>query len=71
MSKWTLHRKTQAADLSGFRILRECCFKMKVDHCKTQGVTRFSFRKMVVKLMFTIEIERQYKTLWRLVDVTD
>ena len=44
---------------------------MKVDHCKTQGATRFDFRKMVVKLMFTIEIERQYKTLWRLPDVTD
>ena len=71
MSKWTLTRKTQAAPKSGLHNLREGCFKMKVDHCKNQGATMFDFRKMMVKLMFTIEIERQYKTLWRLPDVID
>ena len=69
MSKWSLIRKTEASELSGFRKLWEGCFKMEVDHCKTQGGTMFDFRKMVVKLMFTIEIERHYKTLWRLRDV--
>ena len=44
---------------------------MKVDHRKTQGGTMFDFEKLMVKLMSTIEIERQYKTLWRLADVTD
>ena len=63
MSKWTLIRKTQAAQKCGLQNLWEGCFKMKVDHCKNQGVTRFSFRKPIVKLMFTIEIERHYKTL--------
>ena len=69
MSKWTLIRKTEAFSLSGFRKSREGCFKMKVDDRKTEGVTKFSFRKMVVKLMFTTEIEQHYKTLWRLADV--
>ena len=71
MSKWTLTRKTQAAPKSGFQDLREGCFKMKVDHCKNQGVTRFSFEKHIVKLQVEIEIERQYNTLWRLRDVID
>ena len=65
MSKWTLTRKTHAAPKNEFQKLREGCFEMKVDHCKNQGATMFDFRKMMVKLMFTIEIERQYKTLWR------
>ena len=71
MSKWTLIRKTQAVEFDRLQNLWEGCFKMKVDHCKNQGATMFSFRKHMVKLMFTIEIERQYKTLWRLADVTD
>ena len=71
MSKWTLTRKTQATPKSVFQILREGCFKMKVDHCKKQGGTRFGFEKPMVKLMFTIEIERQYKTFWRLPDIID
>ena len=71
MSKWTLHRNGEATRLNGWQILRECCFKMKVDHCKNQGALMFEFRKPMVKLMFTIEIERQYKTLWMLPDVTD
>ena len=44
---------------------------MKVDHRKTQGGTRFDFQIRIVKLMFTIEIEQHYKTLWRLADVID
>ena len=60
MSKWTLIRKTEATPKSDLQILREGWFKMKVDHCKTQGATRFDFEKPMVKLMFGIEIERQY-----------
>ena len=71
MSKWTLTRKTQAATKSGLHNLREGWFKMKVDHCKNQVRTRFDFEKPIVKLMFTIEIEQHYKTLWRLRDVID
>ena len=44
---------------------------MKVDHCKNQGAARFDFQIRIVKLMFTIEIEQHYKTLWRLRDVID
>ena len=71
MSKWTLTRKTQALSKSVFQDLREGCFKMKVDHRKTQGAAMFDFEKMVVMLMFRIEIERQYTTFWRLPGVTD
>ena len=71
MSKWTLTRKTQAFPKIGFQNLREGCFKMKVDHCKNQGAAMFDFRKPIVKLMFTIEIERQYKTFWRPPDIID
>ena len=71
MSKWTLTRKTQAFPKSGFQNLREGCFKMKDDHCKNQGGTRFDFRKPMVKYMIMIEIERHYKTLRRLPDVFD
>ena len=71
MSKWTLTRKTQAATKSGLHNLREGWFKMKVDHCKNQGGTRFSFRKPIVKLMSATEIERHYKTFWRLPDIFD
>ena len=31
----------------------------------------FDFQIRIVKLMFTIEIEQHYKTLWRLADVID
>ena len=71
MSKWTLTRKTHATPKSGFQDLRKGWFKMKVDHCKNQGVTRFGFEKPIVKLQVEIEIERQYNTLWRLRDVID
>ena len=71
MSKWTLIREKEAFPFCGLQDLREGWFKMKVDHRKTQGATRFDFEKPMVKLMFKIEIERQYKTLWRLRDVTD
>ena len=71
MSKWTLIRKTEATWFDRLQNLREGCFKMKVDHCKNQGGTRFDFQIRIVKLMFTIEIEQHYKTLWRLADVID
>ena len=71
MSKWTLIRKTEATPKCSLQNLWEGCFKMKVDHCKKQGVTRFDFQIRIVKLMFTIEIEQHYKTLWRLRDVID
>ena len=71
MSKWTLIRKTEAARFNRLQNLWEGCFKMKVDHCKNQGGTMFDFQIRIVKLMFTIEIEQHYKTLWRLRDVID
>ena len=71
MSKWTLIRKTEAVRFDRLQNLREGCFKMKVDHCKNQGGARFDFQIRIVKLMFTIEIEQHYKTLWRLADVID
>ena len=71
MSKWTLIRKTEALRFDRLQNLREGCFKMKVDHCKNQGGAMFDFEKPIVKLMFAIEIERHYKTLWRLRDVID
>ena len=66
MSKWTLTRKTQAAPKSGLHNLREGCFKMKVDHCKNQGVTKFDFEKPIVKLKVRIEIEQHYNDLCKL-----
>ena len=71
MSKWTLIRKTQPGTKCSLQNLWEGCFKMKVDHCKNQGGARFDFQIRIVKLMFTIEIEQHYKTLWRLRDVID
>ena len=71
MSKWTLNRKAQPVQKCALQNLWEGCFKMKVDHCKNQGVTRFGFQIRIVKLMFTIEIEQHNKTLWRLPDVID
>ena len=50
MSKWTLIRKTKAARFDRLQNLWEGCFKMKVDHCKNQGVTRFSFEKTYSKV---------------------
>ena len=50
MSKWTLIRKTEALRFDRLQNLWEGCFKMKVDHCKNQGVTRFDFEKPIVKL---------------------
>ena len=64
MSKWTLIRKTEALRFDRLQNLWEGCFKMKVDHSKNQGVTRFACQIRIVKLMFTIEIEQHYKTLW-------
>ena len=71
MSKWTLIRKTEAFPKCGLQNLREGCFKMKVDHRKNQGKTMFELQTPMVKLMFTINIERHYKTLWRLPDIFD
>ena len=71
MSKWTLIRKTEAVRFDRLQNLWEGCFKMKVDHCKNQGAAMFDFQIRIVKLMFTIEIEQHYKTLWRLRDVID
>ena len=36
---------------------------MKGDHCKNQGVARFSFEKLIVKLKVRIEIEQHYNDL--------
>ena len=63
MSKWTLIRKTQPAQKCSLQNLWEGCFKMIVDHCKNQGVTRFSFEKPIVKLKVRIEIEQHYNDL--------
>ena len=71
MPKWTLIRKTEATSKCSLQNLWEGCFKMKVDHCKNQGAAMFDFQKPMVKLMFTIEIERHYKTFWRLPDIID
>ena len=71
MSKWTLIRKTEAARFDRLQNLWEGCFKMKVDHCKNQGATRFDFEKLIVKLKVQFEIERQYMTLSRPPDAID
>ena len=71
MSKWTLIRKTKATVKCNLQNLWEGCFKMKVDHCKNQGAARFDFQIRIVKLMFTIEIEQHYKTLWKLPGMID
>ena len=63
MSKWTLIRKTEATRFDRLQNLWEGCFKMKVDHCKNQGRTRFSFEKPIVKLKVRIEIEQHYNDL--------
>ena len=58
MSKWTLFRKTEATPKWRLQNLWEDCFKMKVDHRKNQGVTRFGFEKPMVKLKVKIENEQ-------------
>ena len=58
MSKWTLIRKTEAFRFDRFQNLWEGCFKMKVDHCKNQGVTRFGFQIRIVKLQVQICAEQ-------------
>ena len=58
MSKWTLIRKTQVATVCCLHNLRECCFKMKVDHRKTQGGTKFSFENTIVKLQVEIQTNK-------------
>ena len=63
MSKWTVGRKTEATRFDRLQNFWEGCFKMKVDHCKNQGVTRFSFEKPIVKLKVRIEIEQHYNDL--------
>ena len=63
MSKWTLIRKTEALRFDRLQNLWEGCFKMKVDHCKKQGGTRFDFEKPIVKLKVRIEIEQHYNDL--------
>ena len=56
-------RKTEALRFDRLQNLWEGCFKMKPDHCKNQGVTRFSFEKPIVKLKVRIEIEQHYNDL--------
>ena len=63
MSKWTLIRKTEAVRFDRLQNLWEGCFKMKVDHCKKQGGTKFDFEKPIVKLKVRIEIEQHYNDL--------
>ena len=58
MSKWTFYRNAQAFQKIGLQNLWEGCFKMKVDHCKNQGVTRFGFEKPIVKLKVQFEKEQ-------------
>ena len=58
MSKWTLIRKTEAFEFERLQNLREGCFKMKVDHCKNQGATRFDFQIRIVKLQVQIRAEQ-------------
>ena len=63
MSKWTLIRKSEATRFDRLQNSWEGCFKMKVDHCKNQGVTMFDFEKPIVKLKVRIEIEQHYNDL--------
>ena len=58
MSKWTLIRKTEAIPKCSLQNLWEGCFKMKVDHRKNQGATRFDFEKPIVKLKVQFENEQ-------------
>ena len=58
MSKWTLIRKTQLAALSDFQNLWESCFKMKPDHCKNQGDTRFDLQILMRNLKVQFEKEQ-------------
>ena len=59
MSKWTLLRKTEAIPKCRLQNLWEGCFKMKLDDRKTEGVTRFGFRKRIIKSTIPFEHERQ------------
>ena len=59
MSKWTLIRKTEALRFDRLQNLREGRFKMKLDDRKTEGVTRFGFRKRTIKSTTPFENERQ------------
>ena len=61
MSKWTLTRKTQATTKSSLHNLREGCFKMKVNHCKTQGAATFDFEKPIVKWQVEIQTNKPSK----------
>ena len=58
MSKWTLIRKTQAAPKCSLQNLWEGCFKMKVYHCKNQGVARLDLQILMVKLQVQIRAEQ-------------
>ena len=59
MSKWTLIRKTEALRFDRLQNLWEGCFKMKLDDRKTEGATRFGFRKRTIKSTTPFENERQ------------
>ena len=63
MSKWTLIRKTQPYTNDVFQNLWESCFKMKGDHCKNQGATRFDLQILMVKLQVQIRAEQPSHTL--------
>ena len=70
MSKWTLIRKTEAAPKCSLQNLWEGCFKMKVDHCKNQGVTRFGLQIRIVKLQVQIRAEQPSHGLRKLPGAT-
>ena len=63
MSKWTLIRKTEAFEFERLQNLREGCFKMKVDHCKNQGETRFDLQILIRKSQVEIRAEQPSHTL--------
>ena len=58
MSKWTLIRKTKPTKKCSLQNLREGCFKMKVDHCKNQGGTKFDLQIHMGKLQVQIRAEQ-------------
>ena len=43
--------------------MRECWFKMKRDHRKTEAATKFDFRKHIVKLTDEFEKDKHYTVL--------
>ena len=58
-SKWTSTHKTEAVRIERFAKMRECWFKMRSDHRKTEGATRSDFRKHIVKVQTGIRAKRR------------